>query len=897
MKLFETFVAIDLETTGLDFDKDEIIEIALVRFVNGSVQESCDFLVKPTKELRPFIEHLTGIDSETLASAEDFPAIAEKVFSFIGDAPLVAHNAQFDFHFLKNAFAKVGVPFENHPVFDSLALSRIAFQKVPNHKLETLLKFLNIERSVAHRALPDAEACGKLFVRAIEEIQTFPKEVLQMCQVVATGTPWEKIFEKNTEIPDWQFGMENVQAPSPILPHKFPFRVASLFSEKGSLSAQINNYVERKDQIDFANVVERNMHKGGIAVLEAGTGVGKSFAYLSAAALKAASGERVVISTATKTLQEQLFNHDIPVLQSIFGEHLRVAVLKGRNNYICLRKFEEIRKNFNQVLADDEKETFMTLLPWLATTTNGDISQNTGFNHQRNKFLWNKLASDASTCSGEKCPFYSRCPALAAKRKAMSANLLLVNHSLFLSDLLLDFAILPTYEHIVFDEAHRLPSYSATAFGRSCRFFDLKNVSRILSGNSEKGLLALAESVLGKTELLENLRQDILESEKLFHRFLMKIGKRLGKQKQNSLSYSNGILADYDVDPKPFQEQILHFREDLESLIESLRTETENESLSRDFEGVLSALSRFSSDFDFLVQAGREKWAFYLEEPYNPHTIRLNAKPLEPGEFWKEKFYTWIRSVTFTSATLSVKGNLDYFVSKMGMQKLPPYKKPFLKIYPTALSLKSQKVVIADYLPKPNAPEYQEALENLFISLLPKLSENTMVLFTSLHAMTLAYQKLSPLFSKAGKLLLCQNIDGSLESLTEIFRKSRGACLLGCQTLWEGVDLPGDALKNLIIPKLPFPNPSDPYIAAKVDFMKSAEQNVFKELFVPEAFLGLRQGIGRLIRSETDSGVVLLLDNRLLTESYGKTFHRIWDEKHSVVSSLEALQKCFPNDF
>ena len=894
MKIPETFVAIDLETTGLEFEKDEIIEIALVRFVNGKPFESCDFLVKPSQTLRPFIEHLTGITSEDLANAEDFPAIAEKVFSFIGDAPLVAHNAQFDFRFLKNAFARVGVPFDSHSVYDSLALSRIAFQNVANHKLETLLKHLKIERSVAHRALPDAEACGKLFVKAIDAIQKFSPEVLHLCQRLSQGTIWENIFEKNESLGvkiEYPF-LEECSA-LPVLSKKVPFRVSAFFGEKGLLSDKVLNFVERPSQVDFASIVERNMHKGGIAVLEAGTGVGKSLAYLASAALKAVSGERVLISTATKTLQEQLFTNEIPVLQSIFGSDLSPFVLKGRSNYLCLRKFEELTQQADSLLSLEERETFMTLFPWIVQTKTGDISENSGFNHQRNRFLWNKLASEAASCAGENCPFYSCCPALSAKRKAMSSNLLLVNHSLFLSDLLLDFALLPSYEHVVFDEAHRLPSLSAQAFGRSFRLFDLRNACRNLQSGQTTGLLVLAKQVLGEIEPLISLPEKIAETEKALHRFFMKIGKRLGKQKKESFCYSNGILADYDVDPESFLKQLQDLKIGVASIAERLRENSENKNLAKDFDGVHSSLEKLLTDFEFLILANRKDWAFFLEEPYNPHTIRLNAKPLYTETFWKEKFYTWIKSATFVSATLSIKNSLDYFVNKMEMQKLPAYKTPFLKTYPQMERADGEKVVVVDYLPKPNSPEYQAALENLLVELLPGLSENTMVLFTSLHAMTQVYQKLLPVFSEKKKLLLCQNIDGSLENLMENFRKERGACLLGCQILWEGIDLPGDALKNLIIPKLPFPNPVDPFVNAKVEAMKEQGRNVFKELFVPEAFLGLRQGMGRLIRSEKDSGVILLLDNRILTESYGKTFQKIWNEKHTIVSSFTDLQKIF----
>lgn len=892
MKLPEIFIALDLETTGLDFDKDRIIEVALARFENGKVTETLDYFVKPNKELRPFIAKLTGIDDSMLADASDFATLAGTLRAFIGDYPIVAHNAQFDHHFLKSEFGKVGIAFEDQPVIDTLGVSRIAFQDVPNHKLETLINALGIERSAAHRALPDAIACGELLVRSVEEMKTWPLAVLQVLSRLAKGSSLECVFDDGDDSASMQYNLPEVSGITVLEKYKTNARAASFFEENGILAKKIPGYVVRESQVDYANVVERNMFKGGLSVLEAGTGVGKSLAYLVPAALKAASGERVLVSTATKTLQEQLYKEELPLIQEAFGDKLKAFVLKGRGNYICLRKFEAILKNPENYLADDERETFMTLIPWIAKTATGDISENTGFNYLRNKIVWNKVVSDASACEGEKCPHYAKCPAIVAKRKAAASNLVFVNHSLFLSDLALDFALLPTYEHVIFDEAHRLPAISTQSFGRSIRFFDLRNIDKelMLAKDESRGLIASAEDILGKeNEACAELRVNCQESEKQLHRFLMKLGKKLIKQKNknDALCYKQSVNAEFDADPSAFNVELSKFISAAERVSRELR-EKESEGLARSFDGIVSALRRFACDFEFLVKANRENWVFFLEEPYNPHTVKLNARPISAGSYWNEKFYPWIKSAMFTSATLSVKGTLDYYVSKMHMDKgVAANKKPFLKVYPQPISNAGRTIAVASFMPKPNAPEYQQSLEKFLCDTLPNFAENTMVLFTSMSSMLQVQARLAPLFAERSKLLLCQNVDGSLESLMDMFRKERGACLLGCQTLWEGINLPGDALKNLVIPKLPFPNPADPLVAAQSEALKAAGENSFRSLFVPEAYLGLRQGIGRLIRSEQDSGTVLLLDTRILTEMYGKTFMKLWNFRHLVVNSSE----------
>ena len=897
------FVAVDLETTGLDFEKDEIIEVALVRFEDSKPTESVDFLVKPAEAvLRPFIESLTGISKAELEESEDFASVAGKICAFIGDLPLVAHNASFDSKFLKRSLNKVGVPYDDHVFWDSLTLSRIAYQDTPNHRLDTLVQALGIERSRAHRALPDADACGRLFVMAYEKIAQMDPWLVDALTRVSAGSDLEKLFgaASGKELAAPSYALPEVEQSSGTLPSMAVPRVSEFFKEGGLLSFSMEGFKPREGQADFASAVERNMHKGGLCVMEAPTGSGKTLAYLVSAANKAVSGERVLISTATRALQEQLWNHDIPQLVNVFNGFLKPAILKGRDNYICLRKFEEVLRSSANLLLPEEIDSFMALIPWVLQTESGDINESHAFNHARNHVLWSKVSSSAASCQGENCPHYKKCPALCAKRRAMASNLVLVNHSLFLADLSLDFALLPTYEHVVFDEAHRLPECSNQAFGRSLSFFSFRNVAKMLvpSRGKHDGLIAELQSRLAADdsahkEECEQLVFDIGETEKALHRFFMKIGKKIQKNKigKSGLVYTKGILAEYDVDPKGVMDPFAAMKARADKLFAELAGVAACRDLVKDAYGCVDELNRFIQDFEFLVKAGRSDWVFYLEEPFNPHTLKMLAYPLHSGSVWRTKFYPWIKSATFTSATLAVQGDLSYFAKRMGMSSLTGGKRPFMRAYSEPPVQESRrKVMVTRYLPKPSDPAYADALNECLSKVLPDVEENTLVLFTNIAQMMKAQTVLAPLFAEKNKLLLCQYVDGALDGLVSMFRASRGACLLGCQSLWEGVDFPGDALKLLVIAKLPFPNPSDPLVAGIAAEMKERGENTFKDFFVPEAYMEMRQGLGRLLRSEEDSGKVLILDNRIVKESYGKTFARIWNFKHVQANNVSDIQ-------
>lgn len=904
------FVAIDIESTGLDHEKDEVIEVALVRFQNGLAVDHYQTLVKPSQEVRAFIHTLTGISADDLANAPVFGDVADSIRSFIGNFPLVAHNAQFDSRFLKQAFARIGQVIENQAIYDTLLLSRIIWQDVTNHRLETLIASLGIERAASHRALPDAQACGELFVLSIQKFQDFSASIRFELARLAKGTVWESLFAtlSPTEPTPFILASENATTPKGAPQGKVPNRVRDYFAPNGALSRTVPGYVANEQQQHYAEIVERNLFMGGLAVLEAGTGTGKSLGYLVPAAVKAAvNGERVVISTATRALQEQLLQKDIPLLEPIMGGKLKAAIVKGRNNYLCLRKFHEHLDHAELLLPVDEREAMMPLLPWVERTTTGDANESGGFHIGRNRQLWAKLASESSTCVGSSCAYYQQCFGLGARRKAAEANLVLVNHALFLQDLATDFAILPTYEHIVFDEAHRLPQAAHEVFGKRIWFFRYRNQVKILVHvrNPKHGLLAELETwlstQLGDSEALpfvqlsEKTRQGVQEAEKHLHRFFLRIGKNLKRfADRDGLRYSQPLAIEADADPKPALNELDSLLASMRELMEKLVEVPGSAAFQRDLEGSRKELESFRRDFEFVTHSSNEDWAFWMEEPGNPHTLVLWAQPIEPGKQFAAKFYPWIKSALFTSATMSVQGGLEYYMERMGMHLIESEspKRPFARILDMPFDVDARRqILIADFLPKPNEKAFQAAMDEVLCAILPEIPVSSMVLFTALSALGKSHDALAPLFAARNRNLLSQHTDGAIDNLVEIFRKSKGSCLIGAQMLWEGVDLPGDALEFLVIPKLPFPTPGDALVQARGDLARARGGNSFKDVFIPEAVLALRQGMGRLIRGKEDKGVVLLLDPRLIHENYGKSFTRMWGGRHRVVHSLAELKE------
>jgi len=900
-KAQQSFIALDLETTGLDFETDNIIEVALVRYRDGKSTETWNQLFSPGREIKPFISHLTGIQPEELKESPVFASKAAEILEFIGDDILVAHNAHFDQHFLEKELRAAG--HESSLKFlDTLLASRIAWWHFDNHRLESLVQRLGIEVEDSHRALPDAKACGEVFLLAQNVISEYSAAQINQLGLLARGSTWETIFQDSlTPWEDFELPIRTEDKPIPdeSVNASLPPFTENWFRKGSPLETILPDFSARPGQSEMARKVSQNLEKGGLFVAEAGTGLGKSMAYMIPAFrhLHKHSGDRVVIATATRALQQQLWDQDIPVFQKLFGDAVKPAILKGRRNYLCLHKYKENVDHADTLLTNEERLDLMPVVGWLTETHTGDIQENPGFNMGRHQVLWNKLGSDSASCKGECTSFRKECFSVTARKRAAASNLVLINHALFFQDMDLDFALLPSYQHIIFDEAHRLPDASSAHQTRQIWFFRLRNILQILLNPRMKqlGILREMENQFAAAPICEDIREAqarLIRCEKELHKLFVKIGKNCKKKRQeksNQILFTNSLALEFSVEIDPFLTSL----EACRSQLDLLATQAESGQWRYDLESAVRNLQDFYSDFHFVTHGDNEEWAFWLEEPGNPHYLKIHAAPLDSGKVWSEKLYPWISSATFTSATLNLQDPGKYFLRELGMENaLPEDLKAQTAIYPGAFDDEKQmKVFIADFLPKPNEKNFQQELDQLLCDILPDIPLGTLSLYTSIQSLLQSQKALAPAFGRTERQLLAQHVNGAFDNLVNLYRKEENACLLGTQLFWEGIDLPGKLLELLVIPKLPFPAPSDPLLKSKSDHIKAEGGNPFREIHLPRTSLALKQGMGRLIRHEKDQGVLLLLDKRILTESYGKTFTRLWNKKHQVFHDSSSLKQ------
>lgn len=895
MKLIEEFIAFDLETTGLDFDKDAIIEIAMVKFSQGKVVESYSQTINPHVEVREFILQLTGMNQEEINQAKAFSEHATEIQAFIGTLPLVAHNSKFDIHFLNKEFGKIDIAPITNPVIDSLLCSRIAWPESPNHKLETLVQFLELEETNAHRALPDAIHCGEVFIHAQKIYQTFDPELTEALSAMAEFTSLESLFDTPDARDKFDFqpytfrNQEQVPLSQPSTSESPTYELKDLFgsqTEQGIFHEAIPGYQFRQSQYDYAESVLKGLNGDQFLSLEAGTGIGKTLAYLSALAIWTQSQTaRVVISTGTKQQQNQIIQKALPVLNKYFD--FKFSVIKGRDNYLCLRKYAFYLNQRNQTLSVDDREHFLTLIPWVSKTLTGDISENSGFNPMRNRILWQKLKGEGRSCQGPQCQDEYKCYAFEARKKATQSQVMLINHALFFKDLELDFSLLPSWDRIIFDEAHQLFKQGPQHLGSHFMFYTLRNHFQLIHNPYAENtglihaLISDEDSLPQESALSQEILEDMQTLERKVHRFFGKLGKKISKLKLNTdrFRYQEGFATLFNLTPEPIYTAIAELIGKCQQLHELLSQE--DHKAAEFAQGLISfrlALQDFQSQFRHIVAADQEDQVFWVQDWHNPHKLQLHSAPGDLSALLSEKLYPWLRSALFTSATLTPNGSFDFFKKQMGLKSTSRTKEfTFASPY-----LESQmKLQLMSGLSKGGSKEHSKETADWLKSYLPQHKESTLILYTSV-AQLMNHQK-ALRDHLEGRNLLSQHIDGGIDNLLGLFKKQKGSILQGNQIFWEGLDCPGDELETIIIPKLPFPNPFEPRIAWLAEQIEAKGGNPFNELHIPLALLELKQGMGRLIRSEQDRGTIIILDNRVVRAGYAKQFHKLWNGQHEVI--------------
>ena len=644
-----------------------------------------------------------------------------------------------------------------------------------------------------------------------------------------------------------------------------PETLASLFSPDGALAAHIENFRARPQQVEMAQAIAEAINANGQLIAEAGTGTGKTFAYLVPALL---AGGKVIVSTGTKNLQDQLFQRDLPTVRDALKAPVSVALLKGRANYVCHYHLERALSDGRFATREDVRH-LGKIAKYAKVTQSGDRSGLADV--PENAPVWMQVTSTRDNCLGQECPQYKECFVLKARKEAMAADVVVVNHHLFFADVMLRdegvAELLPACNTVIFDEAHQLPETASLFFGESIstsQLLDLARDTRLEAVTSAKDFAALPTA----TDALDKAARDL--------RLVFKQGEgRMPANATESLSGWGAALTavtDKLAQLNGLLEKQAQRSEGLESCWQRGQELLEK---IREWQGTSpppqpSPGGRGSNGSPLPSGEGLgvgEDFVRWLEVFH--HSVQLNTTPLSIAEIFAKQIGGHPRAWIFTSATLAVKQDFGHYQKGMGLleARTACWDSPFN--YPEQALL-----YVPQEMPEPNSPGYTEAVVQAALPLIEASRGRAFLLFTSLRAMQRAHEILTAEFDRKNLTypLMLQG-EGSRNELLSRFRDHGNAVLLGSQSFWEGVDVRGEALSLVVIDKLPFAPPDDPVLAARITQINKQGRNAFMEYQLPRAVINLKQGAGRLIRDETDRGVLMICDPRLIAKSYGR---RIW---------------------
>lgn len=614
----------------------------------------------------------------------------------------------------------------------------------------------------------------------------------------------------------------------------------AVFSPEGVLARKVPGYRCRGQQLEMAQAVAQAIEERSSLLAEAGTGTGKTFAYLVPALL---SGGRVILSTGTKTLQDQLFERDLPLVREALGVPVTTALLKGRANYVCHHHLERA--------ATEGRFASRQEIRWLHKIQSFARGSRTGDKAQLSEVpetagLWAAVTSTRENCLGSDCPYFRECFVMNARREALAADVVVVNHHLFFADLMLRdegvSELLPHCHTVIFDEAHQLPDTATLFFGEQLGGGQLAELARDSEAAGRTGSL-------DARDLVDTAAALALEGK----RFRLAMGAGVGRQVREALVASTDFAL-----------ALTNLAERLHALRSELQVHGER---SEDLENCLLRANDFSARMERWRDNTSEDWVRWLETTQSGWV--LQAAPLSVAEVFREQVEKSGRTWIFTSATLAVNGDFTHYRAQMGLDNA------HCVCWESPYDYGNQALLcVPRGLPSPQDPRHTEAVVEAALPVLRASAGRAFMLFTTLRALERARGLMADALAREGLdyPLLVQG-EGSRSELLERFRDLGNAVLLGSQSFWEGVDVRGDALSVVIIDKLPFAPPDDPVLAARLAQIERAGGNGFMNFQVPEAAIALKQGAGRLIRSESDRGVLLICDPRLVEKPYGK---RLW---------------------
>lgn len=915
----QIYVSIDLEMTSARSDNQEILEIAAVKFRGTSVLDSWSTLVNPRCTVPYNIQKLTGIRQEDVNKAPSLSEVAGQFLKFVKGYPLVAHTVSADVSCLE----RKGIHLDN-PQIDTYELASVLLPNLASYSLEAVATYFGISFRTTHRAADDALTQKEVFLALLQRAQEIDLSIIQEINRLLASTDWplRTIFSEverqksisafsgasirqqlaakgGLEFAALDFAFVTHEPEESLVPASQPQPIdkaslKAMLEPSGLFASRFDGYEHRPQQTAMMEAIADCFNQGQNLIVEAGTGIGKSLAYLLPAAYFAVqNGERVVISTNTINLQDQLFNKDIPTLQEILPINFKSALLKGRSNYLCLSRWAALRRHHE--IKREEILTLTKILVWLPTTQTGDVAELSRLSSDEVN-VWNRISAATEGCTGNQCAYFKKgsCFLYRARRKAENAHIIVVNHALLLSDLVSD-GVLPDYKYLIVDEAHHLEDEATEQLGFSVKQTDIRRNLYELAHHGDDGKLGgllpgFKDHLRGSgvpvhvQKDVESLTSDMagqveevrLKATVLFDRladFLLDYGK-------DNRGYETRLLLTAALRRQPAWDDIeIAF----ETLCSSLRTLLDGISklltmLSElegykilDYDALMGDLTRQVRFHETLLEQGqtilcnpRQDGIYWISAEAHREETSLHSAPMHVGELLEAGLYSTKECVILTSATLSTERKLDFIQSRLGFKEARQLiiDSPF--DYP-----RSTMIYLPNDMPEPEKPYYQKCLQQAIVDVCSATDGRALILFTSHSQLRTTWQAIRQPLEERGILVLGHKIDGTpRRQLLQTFKTNPKTVLLGAASFWEGIDVVGDALSVLIIARLPFAVPTDPVFAARSDRFKDP----FHEYSLPQTILRFKQGFGRLIRSQNDRGVVVVLDSRVLTKSYGKAF-------------------------
>ncbi|MGA2873065.1 MAG: helicase C-terminal domain-containing protein [Candidatus Dormibacteria bacterium] len=902
----ETLVCFDLETTGLSPRSDRIIEIGAVKVDRSGVLDTFTALADPGVPLSLVIQRLCGLhDSDLRGQPTPEEAVAGLAL-FSEGCTLVGHGVGFDMAFCAEIRPE---EFAGRVALDTAELARVVLPAAPSHSLEELSRSLGLLHDRPHRALSDAMATDLLLRHLIEVARGLPAGLRERVRQLCTGGGWPtgQYLARHLEglpaaDPAQPRASGQMPSPAPVatagsggaaptggIDEAF---VLKAFGADGALACADPGFELREEQQQMALAVTQAFNRGQTLLVEAGTGVGKSLAYLIPAREWAAKRrERVLVSTHTITLQEQLAQHDLPAADRARPLPLRSAVLKGRGNYLSLRRLERwlaAAAPGGRRRDADELRFKVRALIWAYQSQIGDRSELRLAG--RDSEFWERVGSTVDDCLGPACHNWrdGRCFMVKSRLEARDADLVIVNHALLLSDADSGGAVLPEFHHLIIDEAHHLEEAATQAQGKRLSLgavlavldripeFGDPAVSRALKSARQAATAAFADlrhlagdegagpGGRGSRFVVLDRRLPGTELWEQPGRSVARLARGISQASSALRAAADGGNVQPELWPQPD-----NGRRELWIAAEALQ------GMAR---VLASALANLVAPDQSTPSTGADQVAWVEVERGDQAVLR--TAPVEVAASLREHIFDRCQTVVLTSATLAVAGSFRYIRGRLGLEDAQE-----LVLDSPFDYLRQSLCCLPRGMPAHGDPQHARVVARMVAEIASELGGRTLVLFTGYQALREVHVQLRSLLAGEGIAVLGQGLDGTRNQVLRNFRNNPRTVLLGTNSFWEGIDLPGDVLQCVVIDKLPFPVPTDPIFQARA----RGHPDSFTQLSLPEAVLRLKQGFGRLVRRHGDRGAVVICDPRILERSYGEEFVRALPKAAFIYEPPESL--------